>query len=78
MLDLYAHRPPPFDQVVSKIQPERTLRHSPLFQVMFNWRDRDQQPSFIGLDGLELEFGPGPAAVGLPRLTEAERHQLLV
>ena len=59
VLDLYAHRSPPFDQVVSKIQPERTLSHSPLFQVMLNWRDRDQQPSFIGLDGLEVEIGPG-------------------
>ena len=25
VLDLYAHRSPPFDQVVSKVQPERNL-----------------------------------------------------
>ena len=55
VLDFYAHRSPPFDQVVSKIQPERTSSHFPLFQVMLNWRDRDQQPSLIGLDGLEFE-----------------------
>jgi non-ribosomal peptide synthetase component F len=55
VLDLYAHRSPPFDQVVSKVQPERNLSHSPLFQVMLNWREGDQKPSFIGLEGLEVE-----------------------
>jgi acyl-CoA synthetase (AMP-forming)/AMP-acid ligase II len=55
VLDLYAHRSPPFDQVVSRVQPRRDPSYSPLFQVMINWRDRDQQPSFIGLDGLEVE-----------------------
>ena len=55
MLDLYAHRAPPFDQVVSEVQPERNLSYSPLFQVMLNWRDRDQQLSFIGLEGLEVK-----------------------
>ena len=55
VLDLYAHRSPPFDEVVSKVQPERALSHSPLFQVMLNWRDGDQRLSFIGLDGLEVE-----------------------
>ena len=55
VLDLYAHRSPPFDQVVSRVQPQRNPSYSPLFQVMINWRDRDQQPSFIGLDGLEVD-----------------------
>jgi len=50
--DLYTHRAPPFDQVVSVVQPERNLSYSPLFQVMINWRARDQQLSFIGMDGL--------------------------
>ena len=55
MLDLYAHRAPPFDQVVRTVQPQRNLSYSPLFQVVINWRDRDQLLSFIGLDGLEVE-----------------------
>ncbi len=55
VLGLYAHRAAPFDQVVSKVQPQRNLSYSPLFQVMINWRDRDQQLSFIGMDGLEVE-----------------------
>jgi amino acid adenylation domain-containing protein len=55
VLDLYSHRSPPFDQVVSRVHPERNLSYSPLFQVMINWRDRDQQLSFIGLEGLAVE-----------------------
>lgn len=54
-VDLYAHRSVPFDQIVRKLQPERNLSYSPLFQVMLNWRDRDQQLSFIGLEGLAIE-----------------------
>jgi amino acid adenylation domain-containing protein len=54
-LDLYLHRAVPFDQVVRKMQPERNLSYSPLFQVMLNWRDRDQLLSFIGLEGLVIE-----------------------
>ena len=46
----------PFDKVVSSVQPERNLSYSPLFQVMINWRDRDQLLSFIGLDGIEVEL----------------------
>ena len=54
-LDLYLHRAVPFDQVVRAVQPERNLSYSPLFQVMLNWRDRDQMLSFIGLEGLTVE-----------------------
>jgi amino acid adenylation domain-containing protein len=55
VLDLYAHRSPPFEQVVSQVQSRRSLSYSPLFQVMINWRDRDQQLSFIGMEGLAVE-----------------------
>ena len=55
VLGLYGHRTVPFDQVVSKIQPERNLSYAPLVQVMFNWRDRDQLLTFIGMDGLAVE-----------------------
>jgi amino acid adenylation domain-containing protein len=55
VLNLYAHRAVPFDQVVSEVKPGRNLGYSPLFQVMINWRDRDQQLSFIGMDGLVVE-----------------------
>jgi amino acid adenylation domain-containing protein len=55
LVGLYSHREVPFDQVVSRICPDRDLSHSPLLQVMLNWRDRDQQLAFIGLHGLAVE-----------------------
>jgi amino acid adenylation domain-containing protein len=54
-LELYEHRSVPFDQVVHAVRPERSVSYSPLFQVMVNWRDRDQQLCFIGLEGLHVE-----------------------
>ncbi len=53
--DVYSHRAPPFDRVVAAVQPVRNMSHSPFFQVMLNWRDRDDQPQFIGLPGLLTE-----------------------
>ena len=55
VLDVYAHRRVPFDRVVHRIQPKRNPSYSPLFQMMFVWRDHDQQLSFIGMDGLNVE-----------------------
>ncbi len=53
ILKLHIHRAVPFDHIVRRLQPERSLSYSPLFQVMLNWRSRDQLPSFIGLEKLK-------------------------
>ena len=52
-LEAYAHQELPFEKLVEELDPERSLRYSPLFQVMFS-SQRATQTNF-GLRGLTLE-----------------------
>ncbi|WP_437681732.1 amino acid adenylation domain-containing protein [Sorangium sp. So ce131] len=52
-LDAYAHQDLPFEQVVEAVRPERNLSHHPLFQVMFDVQDADDE--VMRLEGLEIE-----------------------
>jgi amino acid adenylation domain-containing protein len=54
-LDMFTHRAAPFDLIVREIGHKRNLSYSPLFQVMLNWRDREQDLSYIGMEGLKIE-----------------------
>lgn len=51
-LEAYAHQDVPFEKVVEAIKPERTLKHTPLFQVKLNLHNPDS--GTLVLPGLEL------------------------
>jgi amino acid adenylation domain-containing protein len=53
-LDAYAHQDTPFELLVEKLQPERSMSHNPLFQVMFAL-ENNQSPE-LSLPGLEIQW----------------------
>ncbi len=52
-LNAYAHQDLPFEQLVEALQPERSLSHSPVFQVMFAWEN--VQMEALDLPNLQIE-----------------------
>ncbi|MEK6426028.1 MAG: amino acid adenylation domain-containing protein, partial [Burkholderia gladioli] len=52
-LDAQAHQDLPFDVLVDALQPERSLSHTPLFQVMFNHQKEDAR-ALAGWPGLQV------------------------
>ena len=59
-LEAQQHQEIPFEQVVELVQPVRSLAHTPLFQVMFNWLNMPER----SLEFSGLEQGPTGAAQG--------------
>ncbi|WP_414447724.1 amino acid adenylation domain-containing protein [Burkholderia sp. 22PA0099] len=57
-----AHQELPFDALVEALRPERSLSHSPLFQVMFNHQRRDWR-MLDTLPGLHIEPHPLPTTM---------------
>ena len=52
-LDAQAHQDVPFEHVVERLNPRRSLSHEPLFQIMFSMKTH--QPGETGLQGLKLK-----------------------
>ncbi|WP_350614943.1 non-ribosomal peptide synthase/polyketide synthase [Pseudomonas sp. HY7a-MNA-CIBAN-0227] len=53
VLDAQTYQDLPFEQLVDALQPQRSLSHSPLFQVLFNHQSRAARPA--QLDDLHIE-----------------------
>jgi amino acid adenylation domain-containing protein len=65
-LNAYAHRELPFDTLVEHLQPDRSLSHHPLFQVMFVVQNAPAVPINV----------PGLTASLLPHRTVAAKFDL--
>ncbi|MEB3358049.1 MAG: amino acid adenylation domain-containing protein [Synechococcales bacterium] len=67
-LEAYSHKDVPFEQVVETLQPQRSLAHSPLFQVMFMLQNIPRSP-------LEL---PNMTVTPLPAESVTAKFDLLL
>jgi len=56
VLQAQSHQDLPFEQVVEALRPQRTMAHSPIFQLMFAWQNAPRMP--FELDGLTLHEVP--------------------
>jgi amino acid adenylation domain-containing protein len=62
----YTHQDVPFDRLVDELNPDRSLSHSPLFQVIFSLEESsDLSPQLAGLEISWLEVDRGTSKFDL-------------
>jgi amino acid adenylation domain-containing protein len=72
-LGAYTHQDLPFEKLVEELQPERSLSHTPLFQVFFNMLNL--QDTRLALPGLAVEILSPPEVEAKFDLTLYVREQ---
>ena len=78
-LGAYEHQEVPFERLVAELQPERSLSHSPLFQVMFVEQNAAAGgPALPGLEVSGVEEALESAKFDLTLMVKATRHGLRV
>ncbi|MFM7716937.1 MAG: condensation domain-containing protein, partial [Microcystis sp.] len=55
-LDAYANQDIPFEYLVEKLQPERTLTYNPLYQVVIVLQNTERSGKGVNLTGLKIEY----------------------
>jgi amino acid adenylation domain-containing protein len=80
VLEAQAHQDLPFEKLVEELDPERSLSHSPLFQVMLTLTQSHRRPSVAALAGeagtSAVETAPGPAKFDLSLALEERGGRL--
>ncbi|MBY0574483.1 MAG: amino acid adenylation domain-containing protein, partial [Undibacterium sp.] len=75
LLDAYTHQQVPFEQIVERLQPPRSISHSPLFQIMLVMQNNEGES--LELPGLSL--APLERSIGIAKydltLTAIETEQ---
>jgi amino acid adenylation domain-containing protein len=77
VLDAFSHQDLPFERLVEELRPERSLSHTPIFQVLFALQNAPGGP--LRLPGLRVEpLPPAPRAPFDLELDLAEQDGALV
>jgi amino acid adenylation domain-containing protein len=77
-LEAYAHQYLPFDQLVEALQPERNISHTPVFQVMFDFRNAPSLPEMPDLTVSQLRVENETAQFDFSLSVEVTEQALLM